>query len=178
LICLRFVIYADDGFIGGYNHVAVKHTLDSFVKSFRRFGLNMNGNKTKTMTMLGSKPVHQILDDAYNQRITKIGLTCQEKQQAIKQCQFCNNNVQTKSIQQHHLSKQCQEAKKKLPIGQKIETYCSPTTPTLLEESHTTVLSMDEKFNTNCPHEICHTKPTKGNVCKDIFARVTPTTSS
>jgi Reverse transcriptase (RNA-dependent DNA polymerase) len=91
------VFYVDHGFIGGFNHV-VQQTFELFVKKFKRFGLNMNVEKTKTITLLGSKPVHRVSKDAYNQRIPKIGLTCQEKQQMIIQCEFCKEKVQKKSL--------------------------------------------------------------------------------
>jgi hypothetical protein len=52
------VFYAEDGFIGGFNHTIVQRTLDKFVKNFKSFGLLMNVQKTEKMTLAGSKPAH------------------------------------------------------------------------------------------------------------------------
>jgi hypothetical protein len=63
--------------------------------------------------------------------------------------------MQKKSIKKHHLSKKCQEIKKKLPTKQQTTSYCRPTTPTILKESQTIVLSMDNQTTTKCPHNKC-----------------------
>jgi hypothetical protein len=74
------------------------------------------------MAMLDSKPVHHILDDAYNRRISVEGLMCQQKQKILIQCEFCKEKIQTKTLKQHHQPKRCHEAKKQLPINQKLPT--------------------------------------------------------
>jgi Reverse transcriptase (RNA-dependent DNA polymerase) len=64
------IFYADNGFIGGYNHIAVQSTLNAFVRNFKSFGLRMNVDKTKTMTVvLGTKLVHKISEEAYHREL-------------------------------------------------------------------------------------------------------------
>jgi hypothetical protein len=64
------------------------------------------------MTLTGSKAVHQISDDAYNRKLAKEGLTSQQKQQEIIQCEFCQEIMQTKSIKKHHYPKNAKESRK------------------------------------------------------------------
>jgi hypothetical protein len=82
-------------------------------------------------------------------------LTSQQKQQEIIKCEFCIKILQRKSIKKHQLSKECQEIKKKLPIEQQMTTYCRIIIPTILEESQTFVLQMDNQTTTKCPHNDC-----------------------
>jgi hypothetical protein len=149
------IFYADDGFIGGFNHTSVQNTLDSFVRNFKSFGLIMNAKKTKAMTLLGSKTIHRLSEEAYHQKITKEGLSCQQKQQLKVKCEFCTEEIQTKSLKQHQLSKRCQEIKRKTPKTQQEVTYFSPTTPSLSKEPETIVLSVDNHSNTICPYSKC-----------------------
>jgi hypothetical protein len=150
------IFYADGGFIGGHKATTVQRTLNAFVKNFKTFGLLMNAEKTKSMTMFGSKPVHRISNDAYNRRITREGKTCQEKQQTMVTCEYCEENVQKKSITQHNLSKKCRNIQRKLPNNQQeVRMYCTLTTPTLLVTPYTITISMDNDTNVPCPHEDC-----------------------
>jgi F0F1-type ATP synthase gamma subunit len=125
------IFYADNGFIGAYNPKVLQQTLDEFVTNLKQFGLQMSIGKSKTITLLGSKPVHQISSDAYSWQITKVGMTCEEKQQVPTRCEFCNEQIQKKSLKQHHHSKNCQNIQKKLS-NQQEPVYCTPTTPILL----------------------------------------------
>jgi hypothetical protein len=149
------IFYADDRFIGSFNHTSVKNTLDSFVSNFKSFGLIMNAKKTEAMTLLGSKTIHRLSEEAYHQKITKEGLSCQQKQQLKVKCEFCTEEIQTKSLKQHQLSKRCQEIKRKTPKTQQEVTYFSPTTPSLSKEPETIVLSVDNHSNTICPYSKC-----------------------
>jgi Reverse transcriptase (RNA-dependent DNA polymerase) len=88
--------YADDGFLVEENYKLVQQTLDTFINNFKKFGLIMNGKKVETMTMFGSKPMHQISDDSYHQQITQEGLRCEEIQQHIVRCNYYGEEIQEK----------------------------------------------------------------------------------
>jgi hypothetical protein len=75
----------------------------------------MNAKKTKAMTLLGSKTIHRFSEEAYNQKITKEELSCQQTQQLRVKCEFCMEEIQNKSLKQHQLSKRCQEIQRKTP---------------------------------------------------------------
>jgi Reverse transcriptase (RNA-dependent DNA polymerase) len=45
--------YADDGFIGLVDYTVAQYTLNVLGQSFQSFGLNINVDKTESMTMVG-----------------------------------------------------------------------------------------------------------------------------
>jgi hypothetical protein len=59
------------------------------------------------MTVLGTKPVHRISDFAYTRRITKIGLTKEEKKKIKTNCTHCGLALHVISLKKHQLSKRC-----------------------------------------------------------------------
>lgn len=145
------IFNTDDGFIGEFDHKMAQNTLDSYTKIFQSFSLIMNAKKTRTMTLIGIKSVHCILEESYHQQITKEVSTCQQKQQTIIQCKFCKEEMQTKSIKQHHLSKQFQEEKQKFLNNQQ-ETMYRPMTPSSPGNPLTIEMPMDNQNSSKCPH--------------------------
>jgi Reverse transcriptase (RNA-dependent DNA polymerase) len=74
--------YADDAVIAAVDHTVAQYTSDVLSTNFKKFGLHVNITKTESMTVLGTKPVHRISEYAYTRKITKIGLTNEEKKKA------------------------------------------------------------------------------------------------
>jgi Reverse transcriptase (RNA-dependent DNA polymerase) len=54
------LFYPDDGLIATHDPIYTQSILELFAQNFEIFGLYINHTKTKTMTVLGSKPVHNI----------------------------------------------------------------------------------------------------------------------
>jgi retron-type reverse transcriptase len=71
--------YADDAVIAAVDHTVAQYTLDVLTTNFKKFGLHVNVNKTESMTILGTKPIHRISEYAYTRKITRVGLTNEEK---------------------------------------------------------------------------------------------------
>jgi hypothetical protein len=141
--------YADYGFIASPDHTVTQHTLNALLHNFSQFGLCINMTKTESMTMLGNKPTHRISDTAYTRMITKIGPTCDDKIKARIHCTNCGLEVQTRSFEQHQLSKRCQNA------GMAIIQQDLVCIPILEQESEAYVISMDQITHENCTSIEC-----------------------
>jgi predicted DNA-binding ArsR family transcriptional regulator len=72
----------------------------------------MNLDKTEMMTINAKKHRH-MTQQAYDRKITSIGALYKEKQILMVECQWCNKNVQQRSLKKHHLSARCTKIKKK-----------------------------------------------------------------
>jgi hypothetical protein len=140
--------YAYDGFIASPDHAITQHTLNALLHNFSQFGLCISMTKTELMTILGSKLIHQISDSAYYQMITKTGPTCEEKKQKIN-CGNCGLEVQTRSLKQHQLSKQCRNT------GMNNNQQDMVCIPILEQQSETYVISMNQITHSNYPSIEC-----------------------
>jgi hypothetical protein len=74
--------YADDAVIAAVDNTIAQYTLDVLTTNFKKFGLHVNVNKTESMTVLGTKPIHRISEYAYTRKITRVGLTNEEKKKS------------------------------------------------------------------------------------------------
>jgi retron-type reverse transcriptase len=81
--------YADNGFIGSVDYTVAQYTLNVLGQSFQSFGLNINVDKTKSMTMVGCWAIHRMLDNAYSRMITRQGLTNVERKRMMTNCVNC-----------------------------------------------------------------------------------------
>ena len=104
---LTIQLYADVGFIGGKNHKVVQNALTLFEENFLKFGLLMNFEKTESMILIRSKPVHSISKDAYRKIITGIGESFTDKQNMTINCELCNMSIKPKKRRQ--LSAKCKK---------------------------------------------------------------------
>lgn len=67
--------------------------------------LMKNMNSPEYITMIGSKPVHWLSDDAYKQMIKGNGKSYNEKAKTIINCEsICNMDIQEKSKKKHQFS--------------------------------------------------------------------------
>ena len=78
--------YADDGVICGEHYERVQHIMDIITQQFELFGLKMNVSKTESMTMEHNATATNMSEEAYNRRITGVGLSYSERQQVCVQC--------------------------------------------------------------------------------------------
>jgi hypothetical protein len=111
----------------------------------------MNTTKNKSMTSLGTPPIHQISTDAYTRMITREGSTDRKKRKMIVECTHCNTQVQTQSIKRHQQSKSCMEVQKQASNNQPL--MCIPIPVPTPQELSLQLISL--QHNPHCPHPSC-----------------------
>jgi Reverse transcriptase (RNA-dependent DNA polymerase) len=99
LSLINILFYADDGAIMGENPHEVQLLLDLFTSTFARVGLMMNADKTECMIMNRGKVTQPMLSQAYEQKITEIGMRCQEIDLEKATCDQCRTQVCRKQLQ-------------------------------------------------------------------------------
>jgi Reverse transcriptase (RNA-dependent DNA polymerase) len=147
--------YADNGFIGSPDYVVAQYTLNVLGQSFQSFGLNINDEKTESMTMVGCRAVHRISDGAHNRMITRQGPTNAEIKKIMTKCTNCGVEVQNASLKKHILSKRC--LNHKADFNQQ-DMVCIPIIETTTD---TFVISIYGDNNTQCTHQGCPYTTTK-----------------
>jgi hypothetical protein len=124
---LTIQFYADDGFIGGKDHKVVQSALTLFEENFLKFGLLMNVEKTESMILIGSKPVHSISKDAYRKMITGIGESFKDNQNMTINCELCNMSIKMMSKKRDQLSAKCKKGRQNtIATNPDLESYCQP----------------------------------------------------
>lgn len=140
--------------------------------NFKRFGLLMNVEKTEAMIMLGSKPIHKMSDEAYDRKITGVGLSYKEKQQSITKCEYCKDEVQLHSLKRHQLSKKCITERKKIHNNQ-TDMICLPVNNE--ESSNTIILSCNDNGPpTKCYYTNCKYSTNKGPLMRKHYRQRHP----
>jgi Reverse transcriptase (RNA-dependent DNA polymerase) len=165
--------YADDGLIAAHDPIYAQSVLDLFVHNFQRFGLRINHQKTETMTLLGTKPVHNISHQAYSRMITRTGTTNNKKiQKQVTACNYCNTNVQQSSMKRHQQSQSCMQIQKQMPKNQ--PALCLPFTVEEELEPQTHIISIRQQQQTACPHPNCPYITHKGDIVRKHFRNCHP----
>ena len=150
--------YADDGVLAGDDYKQIQQMLEILQKNFLLFGLEISIEKTEMMTM-HAKPKHKPMSvEAYDTKISGIGLSYKQKQTMMTTCEWCNKQVQVRSLQRHHLSATCINIRKQklknndnniLQQIQQIEEQIQEP------ETQTFEIDMPMKVWTKCPHVNC-----------------------
>jgi hypothetical protein len=65
------------------DYTAAQYTLNVLGQSFQSFGLNINVEKTESMTMVGCRAIHRKSDNAYSSMITRQGSTNAERKRMM-----------------------------------------------------------------------------------------------
>jgi Reverse transcriptase (RNA-dependent DNA polymerase) len=87
------IFNADDGVLCGNDAEKIQFLLDIFTTNFSRIRLKMNVEKTKALTMNGTKMSQKLSNTAYNRMVTNTGLSFQERQKKkIKHAKFMGHN--------------------------------------------------------------------------------------
>jgi hypothetical protein len=143
--------YADDGLIATHDPIYTQSILELFTQHFKRFGLYINHTKTETMTVLGSKPVHNISQQAYSPMIARTDPTNKDIQKQIIECTHCQTNVQHLSMRQHQQSQFCLEVQKRMDNNQPV--VCLPiNVEEETQEPQTHIISITCQQQPTCPH--------------------------
>ena len=98
------IFYADDGMIGGRDHIWVHNALMVSVAMFRQMVLVNNLYKTKALVCTPGYIWGKLSDAAYKRRATGEGETFRERKQARVSCTLCRVTVTAFSLKGHMLS--------------------------------------------------------------------------
>jgi hypothetical protein len=75
----------------------------------------------KPKRLLGSKPLHRVLEEAYYKKIMHEGLTCQQIQQAIINCELCDKEIQIKSLKKTTSPNDVQQQRQNCQLNNKMQ---------------------------------------------------------
>ena len=105
------LFYVDDGAIAGTDPRRVQASIDLIARGFASFGLVMNADKTKFMTMTGGKRRLRLSRVAYSRQQTGEGPTHRERSLTKVQCIQCGAVVNRQHLKKHQLTRRCRLAR-------------------------------------------------------------------
>jgi exonuclease III len=145
---VKAIFYADDGYIYSTNADALQQATDWIVDLFECMGLKANPEKTKAMICAPRPSVTRICTPAYKRKMgDNAEPTYSERKRQYMVCDFCNEQIQARSLSRHKRSKH----------GIDTTAITAQTTPPHLSEHGSTYeVSMPEyKQQGQCPVPGC-----------------------
>ena len=97
----KTIFYTDDGVLHGPDPVQLQQGLNLLGTLFATFGLSLNHQKTKFITMEGGRPYLHLSDEAYHFRQTDDGNAYLSCQQRSVTCPHCLTSLQFRSLRRY-----------------------------------------------------------------------------
>ena len=150
--------YEDDGVLAGEDYEQIQQMLELLKENFLLFGLEISIEKTEMMAMHAKIKHKPISSEAYDRKINGIGASYKEKQIMMTSCEWCNKEMQTRSIQRHQLSANCMKIKKQKLQDENYIISSIENEADNEQEQRTATFQLDMPHNiwTKCPHIIIH----------------------
>jgi len=142
----RARFYADDGSLRDHNHHNLQLALTTMEDLFLRVGLRVNGNKTKSLTVLPTISTTTISNVAYKRRMEATGETYRARKARRTTCPLCDVGMQTRSLPGHYRSQHPAAPLPPPPL------HHDPNTAT---DRHFLLSAPDKHADSQCPVPEC-----------------------